>query len=64
MKTTISNPKIISNMNPIKAPSVFNKPSCQSWQRLVEERKTVKQPDGSLTFEGTGNFRCISGKAR
>ncbi len=51
-------------MNPIKAPSVFTKPSCQSWQRLREERKAVKQPDGTLTFEGTGNFICVSGVAR
>jgi hypothetical protein len=45
----------------IKAPSVFNKPKCPSYLRIVEERKAVKQPDGTLTFEATGNFRSTSG---
>ncbi len=53
----ISNMNPNSNMNPIKGPQVF-KPSCQSRQRPVFVPKEVKQPDGSLIFEG-GSYKCI-----
>ncbi len=47
-----------SNRNPITGPKVF-KPSCQSWQKLSETY--VKQPDGTLAFDG---IKCVSGIAR
>jgi hypothetical protein len=65
LNTTISITTPNSNMNPINAISVFNKdkPKCQPWQKLVlVGQKEVKQPDGTLGFEG-GRFICQSGKS-
>jgi hypothetical protein len=62
LDTTISIATPNSNMNPINAISVFNKdkPKCQPWQKLVlVGPKEVKQPDGTLGFEG-GRFTCQS----
>jgi hypothetical protein len=46
-----------SNTNPIKGPQVF-KPPCNSWQRAVFVPTEVKQPDGTITFEG-GSYKCM-----